>query len=912
LFSSLALGILTYRNGKYEIAAANNDGQDVKNPLASSDVLSTHNSWATGNMPHRFAEPSSAVLAMVQSEDGTLWLGTHDKGLFFRQGNQILPAVTKGRNLYGIKINCLLPLKNHELWIGTNQGVWRFTGSEITAEGVPAALRQGAVSSMLRDADSNLWVGTSNGLARLKPDGMTLDFEQGRRHAPVTALFEDRERNIWIGGPLGIERLRDSAFVTYAVPDTEADANGPLLIDHDLRIWYAPLSGGLHWMRDGQDGEIRKEGLDKDVIYSIAQGADGEIWVGRQHGGLTRLLTREQPSPVVSAQTYTEANGLAQNGVYAVYRASDGAVWAGTLSGGLSKFQDGHFTNYTVSDGLSSNTITSIGETPGVLWFATPNGVTSLRDGKWRVWSAGEGLPEEDTDCLFGDSSGTLWIGTAGGLAYLRGDRIQVPDNLPAALREQIFGIAEDPHGWLWVSTSHHVLRVRRDALLNNTLTEMDTREYGVEDGLHGIEGVKRHRSVMAGPLGNIWFSMNRGISAVDPSRVVNAAPALVRVESVSVDGVPVNYPQSVNLTGTRRRVTFNFQALSLTVPDRVRFKYKLEGIDDGWSAPTANREVSYNNLGTGPYQFHVVASNSDGLWEGSEAVVPLTIAPLYFQTWWFRLLVAAVCIVAVLLLVRTRMQTMQTQMNMRFEERLAERNRIAQELHDTLLQGILSASMQLHVAQERLPEDSPAKPMLGRVAELMNRVIDEGRNTVRGLRSPDSKRSSLEDSFAQIYKDLAISPQASFRVIVEGEPRRLRPVIHDDIYYIGREALANAFRHSAATEFEVEVEYAPAFLRLLVRDNGKGIEPLVVRTGRDGHWGLSGMRERAERIGARLRLLSRATAGTEVELSVPAKLAYETESARRSGTWFAKLYPRRDREAEEEKSAVETESRPS
>jgi signal transduction histidine kinase len=205
-----------------------------------------------------------------------------------------------------------------------------------------------------------------------------------------------------------------------------------------------------------------------------------------------------------------------------------------------------------------------------------------------------------------------------------------------------------------------------------------------------------------------------------------------------------------------------------------------------------------------------------------------------------------------------------------------------------------MSASMQLHVADDRLPEDSPAKPLLGRVLQLMGRVIDEGRNTVRGLRSPDVVRQNLEEAFSRIQKDLAISTQSEFRVIVEGAPRQLRPVIHDEIYFIGREALANAFRHSGATEVVVEIEYSTSHLRVLVRDNGCGMDPQVISSGRDGHWGLSGMRERAERIGGKLRVLSMASAGTEIHLSVPSRLAFEPEFSTRQSLWFSRLYSRK------------------
>jgi signal transduction histidine kinase len=295
-----------------------------------------------------------------------------------------------------------------------------------------------------------------------------------------------------------------------------------------------------------------------------------------------------------------------------------------------------------------------------------------------------------------------------------------------------------------------------------------------------------------------------------------------------------------------------------------------------------------------------VIASNSEGLWNSAESDLSFKIQPAYWQTWWFRLSGLAAIVLAVLLFVRLRMRTLASQMNMRFEERLAERTRIAQELHDTLLQGFMSASMQLHVADDRLPEDSPAKPLLGRVLQLMGRVMDEGRNTVRGLRSSEIVRQSLEEEFSRIQKDLAISTQSEFRVIVEGAPRPLRPVVHDEIYFIGREALANAFRHSGASEVVVEIEYATSHLRVLVRDNGRGVDPQVLSSGREGHWGLSGMRERAERIGGKLKVLSMANAGTEIHLFVPSRLAFEPGFSSRQNLWFSRLYSRK---APEEKT---------
>ena len=222
-------------------------------------------------------------------------------------------------------------------------------------------------------------------------------------------------------------------------------------------------------------------------------------------------------------------------------------------------------------------------------------------------------------------------------------------------------------------------------------------------------------------------------------------------------------------------------------------------------------------------------------------------------------------------------------EMRARIEERVAERTRIAQDLHDTVLQGIVSAAMQLQVAVDQLPANSSATLRLSRVLELMRRVMEEGRNAVRLLRSPNSDSDDLAQAFSRIPQDLGIEVQIVFRVIVLGSARKLRPLIRDEVYHIGRELLVNAFRHSQASCIEVELEYAPRRFRMVVRDDGCGIDPQVLRAGREGHWGLPGMRERAERIGARLSVWSRAGAGTEVALSVPNSIAFESRVVEKS-----------------------------
>jgi signal transduction histidine kinase len=513
------------------------------------------------------------------------------------------------------------------------------------------------------------------------------------------------------------------------------------------------------------------------------------------------------------------------------------------------------------------------------VWFGTPTGVAGLSGSQWRAYTNRQGLPEGNVNCLAAGSGGVLWVGTSKGLAFIRSGIAHAPRAVPDLLREPILGIDEDKTGRLWIETENRVLRVNLSELMAENLGDEGIRGYGLADGLRSSEGIGRDRSVITDPIGRIWFATNGGLSFVDPNRVSGLSiPAIVSIDAVSADGraVGLSAGEVIRIPTPHQRVTIRFSGLSLSVPSRVRFRFRLDNFDHDWSEPVAEPVAAYTNLGAGSYRFRVIASNSDGVWNSSETSTQLFIEPLLWQTWWFQLACVLALGMAVAGYLRLRTLQLTRQLNMRFEERLAERTRIAQDLHDTLLQGFLSASMQLHVANEYLERDSPAKQLLTRVLELMGQVIEEGRTTVGALRSSASSSMNLEQAFSRVKQEFAGQENVDFHVIAEGAMRPLHPLIRDEIYRIGREALINAFRHSRASRIEVELEYASDKFRVLVRDNGVGINAEVLKAGRDGHWGLSGMRERAKKIGARLRVLSSADAGTEVELSIPGHTAFE------------------------------------
>jgi ligand-binding sensor domain-containing protein/signal transduction histidine kinase len=835
--------------------------------------------------------PNFLVISLAESPDGKLWIGTRDLGLFYATEGNISRM---GKPLSDRKINCLLPITDKELWIGTDNGVVRWNGDEVTTAGLSASLTDVQALTMIRDRDANVWVGTATGLVRVNAQGIAALSKRDRDSGvPVTALFEDREGNIWAGTSQGIERLRDSVFVTFSAAEgIPAENSGPIYVDAENRVWFGPAAGGLYWLKGGQVERVTSAGLSNDVIYSITGDKTG-LWIGRQKGGLTHLSYQDGS---YKTETYTEAQGLAQNNVYAVNQNRDGSVWAGTLSGGASHFSGGKFRNYTTRNGLASNTVDAILESAdGTMWFATPSGLSALSRDRWQTFLVKDGLPADRVNCLREDSTGVLWVGTDDGLAFLNAGRFHVPATAPASLHDQILGIAVDGTQSLWIVTTNHVLRVARDNLLTGNLTATDISEFGIADGLPGTEGVRRSRSVAEDQTGMIWFSLSSGLSVVDPARLRRSSvPAIIHVKSIAVDGSPIELGGNILIPSGRQRIAFGFIGLSLAIPERVKYRYRLDGFDQEWSSPVSAGEAIYTNLGPGSYRFRVMASNNDGTWNSAEQVLGFRIAPAFWQTWWFRLSALLAFGLMVLGIYRIHLLQVTRQLNVRFEERLAERTLIAQELHDTLLQGFLSASMQLDVAIDQLPEASPTKPRLVRVLDLMRQVTEEGRNALRGLRLSKNGSQDIALALSSIHRELKSDEDIGFRVIVEGSSRSLHAIVRDEVYRIGREAVVNAFRHSHAKHITVEVSYLENQLRVLISDDGCGINPEVLQSGRDGHWGLSGMRERAERIKARLKVRSRIGSGTEVELSVPSKVAFEIQPSNGPLKWFAKLSGRK------------------
>ena len=835
--------------------------------------------WRAGHLDTvlaRDALPRPFVTAIAQTSDGDIFLGTHHSGLLRVQRGRVSSIA----ETLASQVNILIPDGRNGLWIGTDSGIYRWDGTRVSRAPATPETSRVRVLAMTKDRDGNLWAGTSDGLVRIDAHG-GVAFERRGVSAAVTALFEDREGNLWIGDASGVERWRDGAFASYATLDPAlAGSIGPVFVDAVDRVWFAPVSGGLYWLRDGRVGSVGA--LRDDVVYSIAGDAE-TIVVGRQRGGMTRVRAPVDNPAAVVTETFTDREGLSQNQVFAVCPARDGSVWAGTISRGANQLAGGSFTSFTTNDGLASNTVAAMLEaSDGAIWFATPNGVSvKSRDG-WRRYSTADGLPSNDVNTLFEDSEGIMWIGTAAGLAVRRQDRTETLQPVPSLLRASILGMAQDHARGLWIATTDHLLRADRDKLLRGALEAGDVREFTAADGLPDTEPVKRHRILMADSHGRIWLSTSKGLVVADGGRVAgDIAPALVRVEELSADGSAIDHTQyRITVPPRPDRITLAFAGLSLSVPDRVRYRYRLDGFDHDWSEPVAERQAVFTNLAPGPYRFRVIASNSEGVWNSDEAGVAFTIAPAWFQRYSFWAAVGLLMIGAAWAGYRARLRQLAHQLDLRFEERLAERSRIARDLHDTLLQSFQGAILRFRAVSYMLPHrPEDARATLENAIDQARQALVEGRDAVQGLRSAPTATGDLASSIATLAETLATDDDSQhplFQVAVAGTPRVLLPLVQDEVYRIAAEALRNAFRHAHASQIEVEIRYDQRRFRLRVRDNGTGIDPRLAdgRTS-EGHYGMAGMQERAKLLGGSLSVWSELDSGTEMELIIPASVAY-------------------------------------
>ncbi|HZE81612.1 MAG TPA: two-component regulator propeller domain-containing protein [Candidatus Polarisedimenticolia bacterium] len=819
------------------------------------------------------------------ARDGSIWI-SNGRGVSRFNGEKFILQTDE----FLAKTTNSLAIMNQDnegrLWIATYQWLARYQGGKFVIYGRKQGLPDDSISAIGSDHSGTIWIGTRrSGLYRLR-DGVIAPYgAQNEFGRWINAIYEDRDHNLWIVSTHGLTRLSEARVDTYGTGDGEQNHNVVTVTeDRNHDIWLA--STDVSRIHEGKSFIYTKaDGLAVDQANIVYADSRGAVWIGWH-----TLLARYQNDRIT--------NMTLPGNLLALYEDRKGNLWAGTCKG-LSQFVDGKLVS-SFTGPFSDPCVRAIAEDKdGSLWLGTGGGGIFHWDGHASIqYSTPQGLASPLVLALHMDREGALWIGThGGGLSRFQDGRIQNFCPIDGLRDGVIPVILEDDAGNLWINAEKEILRVSKKELNDcaaGRIRSVPSVSYDTADGMKGtiyLMGIQPQG--WKAEDGSLWFATGNGVVRLDP-RKLNAPrpPASVLIEEPVVDGKLWPLAANLELAPGSHRLELHYTALDLSSPQKLSFKYILEGFDTDWTDGGQQRAAYYANLSPGHYRFRVAARNRDGVWSETASPLELHVQPHYYQTLWFYFLEGSLVLGLGFVAYWLHLRQVTARLDSQFQERLSERTRIAQDLHDTLLQGFLSASMQLHVANDQLPADSPAKALVSRVLELMRHVIEEGRNALRGLHSAGRDTDDLELAFSRIRQELGLPQQVGFRIIVGGASRPLRPAVRDEVYLIGREALINAFSHSSARNIEVELGYEPSHFRALIRDDGCGIDPQVLRLGRDGHWGLSGMRERAERIGGKLRVLTSALAGTEVELVVPSRVAFESQSSDGAAKWFSRLYP--------------------
>ena len=842
-----------------------------------------------------FAESTVSASGVYEDESGDLWvLADAPKTSLVRYNRQTgqLSKYTLGAQSVGViasttnggSANCTLVADGQNgFWVPSSLGLYyfdrrteRYTFRFEHDDGNPESLDSNAVMSVYRDSGGVLWVGTENsGVNVLNFRQEQFGLYQHRAGDPkslsagrVKAIYQDPHGVTWLGlFPRALDRLdRKTGQVTHYVPKTgDTSEEQRLGKGTNVASIYRDSAGYL-WIGGGGSGIDRFDertgrfkhyrhdaknsmSLISNNIYTIYGGGRGDIWIGEE-GGLSRY--DPESDAFHNYRPIPDNPTSFANSVWVIYQDRSGRLWAGTWGGVLIRFdeQAKTFLHYAPDSHdphkLQGGGINAIHQDrTGELWVGTFDGLYKL-DGSTNTftrYTESEGLPSSAIRCIQHDGAGNLWLSTDKGISRF------------------------DPQRGKF-------------------------RNYDISDGLQSNEFSS---GCYQSAEGEIFFGGSNGFNAFFPEKVHDSPyvpPVVITSFKVFNKAVPigeksvlkksVSYVDALTLSHRDTVFSFEFTALSYANAAKNRYRYKLENFDSEWTEVGAKQRLAtYTNLDAGKYVFRVQGSNSDGVWNEQGVALPIVITPPWWKTAWFRALCAVAFVALLWTAYHLRVRQLRQQFEMTLEARVGERTRIARELHDTLLQSFHGILLYLQSGIHLLPaHPAEAKKTFEGVIDQAERAIIEGREAVQGLRVSAVERNDLASAVRILGEELAVahagSQRPDFSVQVEGVPRNMHPIVRDEVYRITGEALRNAFRHADAQHIEVEIHYGQRQLRARVRDDGKGIDPkLISADGREGRFGVRGMRERAKLIEGKLTVWSELSAGTEVELSIPASRAY-------------------------------------
>jgi signal transduction histidine kinase/ligand-binding sensor domain-containing protein len=840
----------------------------------------------TGPATHCFGKaegiPFPYVSTLAADSQGDLWLGHSGSVTRWKEGDAKtfeIPALKPAEGLDGIA--AILTARDGSILVGVprsgkGRGLQRLIDGRwqpFVAPGLDGSTL--SVSALLRDRNGSLWIGTGDaGIYHVQGDSVDhFRSNDGLTSDGVTGFFEDKEGNVWVTTSGGVDRFRNLKVTTYSKAEgLSANVVQSVLAARDGTVWIGNF-GSLDSIRSGHVSSITKtSGLPGVRVTSLLEDRTGTLWVGvdnqlfsYERGHFSKVQPRgSQLGTVISMAEDTlgdiwvaTANPLALVHLHnrkivdvdpkaapipaasSVSADPAGGIFLGLIDGRIGRLREGKFeTFYAPLPGNRVSIGSPVPAPDGALWANSKAGLVGWKNGKLQTLNENNGLPCGSINSLVATRNGDLWLSQPCGFT-------RIP-------REQL------------------------DASWNSSSPKLNV------ESVDGVDGALTGRSVFAPAAtvstdGKLWFANENILQMIDPSDLSkNSLAPPVHIEAVIADQRSYSLSGLLTMPPHTRDLQVDYTALSFTAPQKVRFRYKLEGWDKDWQDPGTRRQAFYSNLAPQSYVFRVRASNNDGIWNEAGAALGISIAPAFYQTGWFLAasLLTACALVYCLYWLRVRQLT--DQLRVRMFERLSERERIARELHDTFFQSIQGLLLTINTATQQLDPQEPARAIFTKALEHSDRVMLEGRDLVLDLRAVAKSNLDLPESLAQSAEEFKHLSDAEFKVTVVGQSRTLDFKCATELHRIGREALYNSFRHSGAGRIEVELDCGPAKLTLKIADDGIGIDDQVFCAGlRAGHWGLPGMQERARKIGGELRILSRKGEGTEIEVTVLASDAY-------------------------------------
>ena len=840
------------------------------------------------------------VRSLALDKTGALWVQTVDR-VFVRAAGQRGFRETGGlaaaENIRGVNSR-LAVAPDGSVWAAFPNTMLIFAG--LQAQSTAVTRLKGGYSPLMFDRDGNLWARKEGALYRwensrlISERAATLaDIE--KRSEPqrfgsdydetfITSLFEDREGNVWVGRGPGVDRYSRSTVRPISLPPCGTGLN-TLSADEAGTFWSEcrrkadPNSFVLMKVRSGS---VVTQ-YETDQWFSAGYRArDGTVWFGSdvELAHLTGNHLLETPIPPAARGIDTQA----------ITEDRDGSLWVSVVRKGV--FHILPSGEWVPGGGLEAlkrlgPAVVEMTAPDGNIWFGYPNSrVARLQNDRVRVFDGSQGLNIGGVESIYA-TGGQIWAGGEIGLARFDGARF-IPILSASGNRfTGLSGIVATHDGDLWLNGSEGITRIPH-AEIEHVIRDPDyhvqSRTFDVMDGVPGsAQQLRTIPSALDTGDGQLWFEMSHGLVLVDSQHLIyNELPPPVTIWSLaSNDTQYPNQGSELRLPVHTTNVGLNYSAGSLTVPEHVRFRYKLEGSDRDWQDGGNRRDARYTNLGPGHYTFRVTASNNDGVWNTAGTSVQFVILPAFYQTKWFYALCGLVCVTILTALYRVRMRQVAAQVRGRLEARLSERERIARELHDTLLQGVQGLIWRFQAAADRIPPGEPARQLMEQSLDRADKLLGESRDRVKDLRPSAGDVADLDQALAAEGEQLTQLHPAKFRVSVQGACLDLHPIVREEGFLIAREALGNAFQHSGAKNIEAEVSYGQAALQVRIRDDGRGISADVLDAGgRPGHFGLLGMRERAQKLGGKLDIWSKPGAGTEIDLRVPADVAYRRSQA--------------------------------